>query len=136
MGMGGRCYTRQSHRASRRGAYIVAVVVEKLEGSGAQVGHGSGREGLAVPSGGDAQHLAVADDGGAAHACFLGQLCMLRQEGILPMHRKEVLWLHDLQNLFQLVPAAILGCCQAQGVGNIEAQAAAVRKPSVNSHMT
>ncbi len=43
-------------------------------------------------------------------ACELSQqdlidLWMLCQEGVLPMHRQEVVRLDDLQNLLQLIPA-------------------------------
>ena len=98
---------------SQHCAHIVAIIVEQLQGGCAEVGHGSSGHRLAVPFGGDAQHLAIADDGGAAYACLLGQCSMLCQEGVLPMHRQEVLWLHYLQDLFKLVPAATP--CLAQG---------------------
>ena len=50
---------------------------------------------------------AVADDTCVIDADVARQLRMCAQEGVLPMHRQEVLRLHQLHHLLQLLPA---GC--------------------------
>jgi len=92
-------------------AHLVAVVVEQVERHLPQGLHAPGPHhplhaphAVLVAQLLHPQHLAVADDGGVLDARLPGHLGVRAQEGVLPMHRQEVLGPDQPDQLLQLVP--------------------------------
>ena len=86
-------------------AYLVAIIVEQAQRCLAEDLHAAAGDSVAVALGRDAQEGAVADDAGVVDADVARQLRVCAQEGVLPVHWQEVLRLHQLHHLLQLLPA-------------------------------